>query len=158
MSIILNLFIKLKHFVARRYPRLFNRLLRHKSIVKFFMSGPVAGIVDLLVLYLLHGLLNVSVVLATTIAYIFSFWVSFYLQKFWTFCNYNKKRVYHQLVMYFMLAFANLSLNGYLMHVSVNRYHVWYILAQLGVSFAIGLESFVIYKFVIFRKRHDDFC
>lgn len=158
MKLILNLFNNLKSLVAKHYPQLFARLKRHKSIVKFFMSGPVAGAVDLAVLYLMHGLFHFSIVLSTSVAYIFGFWVSFYLQKFWTFCNHNKQHVYQQLGLYFLLAFINLNLNGYFMHVLVDRCHVWYILAQLGVSLLIGLESFVIYKFVIFRKHHGDDC
>jgi len=158
MNLFLKLFSQLKHFVAKHHPRVYSRLLSHKSIVKFSMSGPIAGAVDLLVLYILHGLLNISVIWSTSLAYILSFWVSFYLQKFWTFCNHNKKHVYRQLGLYFLFAFINLNLNGYLMHITVNRYQVWYLLAQLIVSLAIGLESYVVYRFIIFRKHHDDKC
>jgi len=156
MSLFLKLFSQLKHFVAQHYPKLYWRLWRHKSIVKFFMSGPIAGAVDLLVLYILHGLLQISVIWSTSLAYILSFWVSFYLQKFWTFCNHNKKHVYHQLSLYFLFALINLNINGYLMHILVNRYQVWYVLAQLIVSLAIGLASYLVYRFIIFRKHHDD--
>jgi putative flippase GtrA len=134
MVIFLRIIARLKAFVERRYPRLFKRLLPHKSIVKFLLSGPVAGAVDLLTLYILHGLFGVSVIWSTSLAYILSFWVSFYLQKFWTFCNHNKKHVYRQLALYFLFAFINLNINGYLMHIMVNRYHIWYLLAQLIVA------------------------
>ncbi|MEI7620332.1 MAG: GtrA family protein [Candidatus Falkowbacteria bacterium] len=156
MSIFLNIFAKLKNFVSRRYPRLFNYLLQHKSFVKFFMAGPVVGAVDLLVLFVMHGLLNISVIWSTSLAYIISFWASFYLQKFFTFCNHNKKHVYRQMALYLLFAFINFNINGYLMHVMVNNYNVWYILAQVIVSLSIGLESFLVYKFIVFRKHHDD--
>ncbi len=158
MRIFLRLFARFKHYVARHWPRLYARLARRKSLVKFLMSGPIAGILDLGLLYILHGLFQVPVLWATTIAYIFSFGVSFYLQKFWTFCNYNRKHVHYQLLMYFFLAIINLNINGYLMYILINNYSVWYLFAQLGVSITIGLESYVIYKFVIFRKRHGDSC
>ena len=156
MKIFLNFLTKSRNFVAYRYPHLSAPLLRHKSIIKFLMSGAMAGVVDLSVLFVLHGLLNVSVVIATSAAYIASFWISFYLQKFWTFCNHNQKQLYHQLVLYFLFAFINLNLNGYLMHVLVNRYQVWYLGAQIIVSLAIGFDSFLLYKFIVFRKHHED--
>lgn len=156
MKLFLKFFARLKYFVASRYPKLFNFLLRHKSISKFLMSGPLIGAVDLLILYITHGVLGISVIWATSLAYILSFWLSFYLQKFWTFCNHNKQHVYRQLVLYFLFAFINLNVNGYLMHIMVNRYKVWYLLAQLIVSFIIGLESYLVYRFIIFRKQHDE--
>jgi putative flippase GtrA len=156
MKIFIQLFSQLKNFGSRRYPRLYQKLWRHKSIVKFFISGPVAGAVDLLVLFVLHGLCHVSVIWATSIAYILSFGVSFYLQKFWTFCNYNRRHVYRQLILYFLFAFINLNINGYLMHILVNRFQVWYLLAQIIVSLIISLDSFLVYKFIVFRHRHGD--
>lgn len=149
---------KLKLFVAFRYPRLFRRLLRHKLIVKFFMSGPLAGALELFVLYILHGLFGLSVIWSTSLAYVFSFGLSFYLQKFWTFCNHNKKHVYRQLALYFLFAFINLNINGYLMHILVNQYQVWYLLAQLIVTILIGLDSYLVFRFIVFRKHHDDDC
>ena len=156
MSFFINFFNRIKNIVAHRYPRLFSRLLKHKSIVKFTMSGPVSGAIDLVVLYILHGLLYINVIWSTTFAYIISFGFSFYLQKFWTFNNLNRKRVYHQMVIYFFFAFINLNINGYLMHIAVNRYHIWYLLAQLLVGIITGLISYLAFKFIIFRKRCDD--
>ncbi len=156
MMIFLKFLTKSKELVAQRYPRLSAPLLRHKSIIKFLMSGVMAGVVDLSVLFILHGLLNISVVIATSAAYIASFWLSFYLQKFWTFCNHNKQHVYKQLVLYFLFAFINLNLNGYLMHIMVNRWQVWYLGAQIIVSLAIGFDSFLLYKFIVFRKHHEE--
>jgi len=117
------------------------------------MSGGIAGGVDLGVLYICHGLLNINVIVSTSIAYILSFWVSFYLQKFWTFNNQDQHRVWSQICIYIVIAFINLNLNGYLMHIFVNRWQVHYLWSQLIVSILIGLESFVAYKFIVFRKK-----
>lgn len=158
MSLFIKIVTKIKLVVAKRYPRLFAWLLRYKSAAKFFMSGPFAGLLDLLLLFIFHGLLNISVLWSTSIAYVISFSINFYLQKFWTFCNHNKEHVYRQLFAYFFFAFLNLNLNGYLMHILVNQYQMWYLSAQIIASAIIGIDSFMVYKFIVFRKHHDDEC
>ena len=50
-------------------------------------------------------------------------------------------------------AFIGLNLNGALMHLLVNEYNVWYLLAQVIVSVVIGTYNFFIYRFIIFKKN-----
>jgi len=151
MKLFLHLFVRIKVWGYHRYPRVYSLLARHKAIVKFVMSGGIAGAVDLIALYLCHGLLLINIIVSTTIAFILSFWVSFYLQKFWTFSDHGRQTMFKQVGLYMLIAFINLNLNGFLMHIFVNRLQVNYLLSQVAVSLLIGVESFVVYKFVIFR-------
>ncbi len=153
MKLFLHIFGKFKVWGYHRYPRIYSLLHYRRAVVKFIMSGFIATAVDLAVLYACHGLLGINVIVSTTVAYILSFWVSFYLQKFWTFNNQNRQGMYKQVGLYSIIAFINLNLNGYLMHLGVNNFHIYYLFSQVAVSLLIGVESYLIYKFVIFRKK-----
>jgi putative flippase GtrA len=125
-------------------------------VIKFFFAGSTAAVIDLLFLFLFHGILKWGLVLSTSLAFILSFAVSFTLQKFWTFRNYSQKRIPVQFVLYIGNAFIGLNINGFLMHVFVNKLNIWYLLAQILVNLIIGVYNFFVYKFIVFRTKTDE--
>ena len=153
MSFISNLYSKLKSTLATRFPKVFKIINKYKSIVKFIFAGGSATLVNLLLLYLFHGLLAWGLILSTSLAFIFAFLVSFILQKFWTFRNYNKEKMPLQLALYLTNSFIGLSLNGLFMHLLVNKLGIWYLLAQVIVSLTIAVYNFLVYKFIIFKFK-----
>jgi putative flippase GtrA len=153
MAIFLKIIEKAKRHAFFWLPNISRYLQQHKSVVKFFIAGGTAGMTDLILLYIFHGVFKMEIVLATSLAFIISFVVSFSLQKYWAFNNQDTEGVYQQFVLYLIIAFINLNINGGLMHIMVNKYQVWYLLSQVIVSLTIGVESFMIYKFIIFRNK-----
>jgi putative flippase GtrA len=153
MKFINKSYFKIKQVFFRRYPRLYWLCDRRKSSIKFFFAGSTAAAVNLLFLFIFHGCFKWGLVFSTSLAFILSFIVSFTLQKFWAFRNYYYKKIPVQLVLYIINAIIGLNLNGFLMHLLVNKLGIWYLLAQVGVSLLIGLYNFLIYNFVIFRKK-----
>ena len=156
MSIINNLYKRFGRFLANSHPKIFNFCQKRKAIIKFFVAGSSAAVVDLLALYLFHGVLGWEIVLSTSLAFLLSFFVSFSLQKLWTFRNYNKKRLPHQLILYIGAAFISMNLNALAMHTMVNNWHVWYLLAQVIVNIFLGIINFFTYKFIVFRHIKDE--
>lgn len=156
MPIINRIYYRFRLCFARRFPQVFFFCDRRKSAIKFFISGAFAATVDLVALFIFHGLLFWGIVLSTSVAFIFSFMVSFSLQKLWTFRNYSQKRLFHQLMLYFSAAFISMSLNGLAMHILVNNLNVWYLLSQVLVNIVLGLINFFTYKFIVFRKTKDE--
>jgi len=134
------------------FPDLFRFMTRYRSLVKFLISGFFAGGSDLLFLFIFHGVFNLGTVISTSLAFIISFVISFNLQKYWAFDSRENNRLHVQLILYMAIAFINLSINAWVMHILVNQYNIWYLLAQLIVTISLGLESFVAYKFIIFRN------
>lgn len=156
MPVINNLYFKFRSLFARYFPNAYSFCDTHKSVVKFFISGSFAGGSDLVFLYFFYGILGWGIVISTSVAFILSFVVSFTLQKFWTFRNYEQNQMASQLVLYLINAFIGLNLNGWLMHFLVNRFGVWYILAQIIVNLSIGFYNFLIYKFIIFKTDKNE--
>jgi len=156
MPLLDKLYFRFRHFFASRWPQGYGFCENHKSVVKFLAAGCVSGGADLVFLYFFHGLIHWPIVLATSVAFILSFVVSFGLQKFWTFRDYSQKKIAGQLFLYFLFAFISLDLNGIFMHFLVNRFHIWYLLSQFVVNLFLGLLNFLVYKFIIFKSGHRD--
>lgn len=153
MAIINKLYESFRGLFSRRWPKTFLYLDSRKSIFKFIIAGSFAGGTDLVALFLFHGILKLEIVFSTSAAFILSFVVSFTLQKFWTFRNYNSARLARQIFLYILTALIGLNLNGVAMHFLVNTLSVWYLLAQIIVNIFLGFVNFVVYKFIIFRKH-----
>ncbi|MFA6513680.1 MAG: GtrA family protein [Patescibacteria group bacterium] len=156
MPVINRLYLQFKNLFSTRYPGLFYTCEKRKSVIKFFFAGSTAALVDLVFLFLFHGIFKWNLVLSTSLAFILSFAVSFTLQKFWTFRNYSQKRIPVQFVLYIGNAFIGLNINGFLMHLLANKLGIWYLLAQVIVNVMIGVYNFFVYKFIVFRTKKDE--
>jgi len=156
MRFINSFYFKIRNGFSCSCPVFYNFCEKRKSFFKFILAGCVSGGLDLIVLFLLYDVFDFGLVLSTSIAFIFSFISSFILQKIWTFRNLGQKKVLLQLATYFLNAFLCLNLNGFLMHFLVNKFGLWYLLAQLMVNFIIGFINFLVYKFIIFKKKKNE--
>lgn len=158
---------------------IYDQVKKYDILIKFIISGTTAAGVDFFVLYFLHSILSVRIVVSATIAYAIAFFVSFCLQKFWTFRDNDKERMNGQVVMYLIVGLTNLSINAGLMHLLVekydtwiivkdffvkdglfyplvlliDKYRIWYMFVQGFIAGILGISSFLIYKFIIFRKQ-----
>lgn len=141
-----------KKFLHSSMPWLYNRLERRKKIVKYLISGGIAAGTDLVLLYFFTDILNIHYLISAGAAFIIAFFVSFFLQKFWTFRDSCTKRMYQQMTMYFIVGVINLSINIGGMYMLVDRFNINYILAQVVMGVFIAITSFLIYNFIIFNK------
>ena len=153
MKIVNLLYTKFRKVFLHYHPNLYTTCDKYKSVIKFIIAGSLATFVDLFFLTLFYSCFSYNLVLSTSLAFILSFILSFNVQKFWTFRNSYNKKVSRQLIFYILNALFGLSLNGYLMHLLVNIWGTWYILAQATVSLFIGIYNFFIYRFLIFRPQ-----
>ena len=127
-------------------------LFSYKRLIKYVISGGTAATTDLFLLFIFYEVLEINVVAAATLAFMAAFFVSFYLQKFWTFRDNSKDKIKRQMLVYFAVGAVNTFVNAWAMDLLVNSWHVWYLLAQIIASGTIALYSFIIYKFFIFAK------
>lgn len=154
MALLDNFYQKLAAFFSKKFPKIYQRFFEQSSFAKFLVCGLIAGGMDLLFLFVFHDLLSLAILLSTSVAFILSFIVSFYLQKKWTFNN-QEKKIPRQFVLYILNVFLSLNLNGLGMHLMVNEFRIWYLLSQLVVNVVLGILNFYIYKFIIFRQEDE---
>ncbi len=151
VSFINNLYRRFDKLILLFFPKLHHHLNKYKLIIKFFFAGLFSGTTDLILLFIFHGYLKIDIIIATSLSFIGSLFVSFTLQKLWTFHNYNQSKVIHQFVLYVLNASLAFYLNGLFMNILVNKYDIWYILAQIMVNLILAIMNFVVYKFIIFK-------
>ncbi len=130
----------------------FRRKKWFRLSLKYVISGTSATFAHMLAIFIFYDLFYWSIFISTSLAFALAFSLSFSLQKFWTFRNYQKKYL-SQISAYFVLNLGNFFINGFLMVFLVDSLNIYYLLAQALVSFIVGLNSFFIYKFYIFKVK-----
>lgn len=121
------------------------------TIMRFGVSGGIATAVNLAILFALTEIFGVWYLLSAIFAFLLAFIVSFSLQKFWTFADFNINQFHTQATKYFLFSGINLALNTVLMYVFTDLLGVWYFLSQIFVAAIIAVESFLVYRFIIFK-------
>lgn len=148
----LNNIIETKKRLEISQSEIIKLLFSYKRLIKYIISGGTAATTDLFLLFLFHDVLEINVVVAATLAFIAAFFVSFYLQKFWTFRDNSRDKIKQQMGIYFIVGAVNTVINAWGMNLLVNGWQVWYLLAQVIVAGSIALYNFAIYRFIIFKK------
>ena len=131
---------------------IFRRIYQNWQIVKFVISGGTAAVVDLVLLYVLTDILGIWYLISATLAFVAAFFVSFGLQKYWTFGDRYTQKIYQQLGLYLTVAVINMLINAAGMYYLVDKLGIWYILAQVIVYSILAIESFLVYKYLIFKN------
>lgn len=135
---------------------------KYKIYLKYVASGIIGLNVDVGCLYFFTNVLGIWYLFSAAIVSCIVFFVSFYLQKFWTFRDKSKCAMHQQMLKYLAIGLLNLLLNLIGIYILVEKFNIYYLIAQLMVCSVIGIESFFIYKLLIFkcrintRKREND--
>ncbi len=128
-----------------------HHIIKHQRPVKYLIAGGTAAFVDLTLIYFFTDILGVWYLLSACLAFVIAFFVSFFLQKFWTFSDKDKERMYKQMTVYLIVSLTNLIINTIGMYVLVDGFKVWYMLAQFIISGLMASESYIISRFFIFN-------
>ena len=120
-------------------------------LVKYVVSGGTAAFADIFSLYVLTEWLGLWYLISAGLAFLVAFWVSFFMQKHWTFQD-KSAQSHKQATAYFVVAVVNLGINTLLMYALVDLVHIWYLFAQIIIGGLIAFSSFFVYRKFIFKK------
>lgn len=141
------------HSIARSsLPRVYQKAFKHRQIVKFLIAGGTGAFVDLSIYYVLTYVVELWYIASSVLSFVAAFWVSFGLQKFWTFRDKNIQKIAKQTTLYFAVAVVNLSMNTLLVYIFVDYAEINKFLSKVLASGIIAIESFLVYRHVIFAK------
>ncbi len=127
-------------------------LSRYLQIVRFLISGGSATAVIIALLYVLTDILHIWYLASFVIAFLFGVAVSFILQKFWTFKDKRNTVWIKQASLYLGIQLWDLVLNTVLLYILVERFHMWYLGAQIILSFCIAIQNFALYRILVFKE------
>src|SRR3989344_4762697 len=105
------------------------RLLRVHFVIKFLVSGGTATAINLVVLYTLTEWVGIWYLFSAVIAFVVAFFVSFCLQKFWTFIDHRIDVLTAQAGLYALIQLWDLIANTTGLYLLVEHANVWYVAA-----------------------------
>ncbi|MFA4833853.1 MAG: glycosyltransferase [Patescibacteria group bacterium] len=148
-----NIYKKGKDFFHSLAPGVYGEIEKYKLIIKYIISGGMAASVDLIFLYIFTDVFGVWYIISASLSFLIAYFVSFSMQKFWTFRDSGRGAIYRQMYLYFIVGVANLLVNAGGMYLLVDEFGIMYMLAQIIMGALLGFSSFLIYKFIIFEKK-----
>lgn len=155
----ISVYQKLKTFwwqgIKSLHPRLYAVAFRYRMYIKYIISGGTAAMVDLGLLAFFIEVFRFHYLVAATLAFVVAFFVSFILQKFWTFGHSTMDDVYAQAGTYLGIALSNLLINAGLMYLFVDTFGLRYLFSQILAGGLIALFSFVLYRRFVFTRSAE---
>ena len=136
-------------------PILYNNAFRHRQIIKFLIAGGTSTSIDIFVFTALIYWVCLWYIASSISSFIIAFWVSFGLQKFWTFRDKNTEKIVTQTYLYFIVAIVNLGISTLLIYIFVDYIHIHKFISKVIANIIIATESFFIYRYFIFAKRDN---
>ena len=132
-------------------------VLKNIRIIKYVFAGSLATASNLLILFISVHYLKLWYLISSIIAFCFGVSISYILQKFFTFKNYELENIHKQFLNFFIFALIMLVFNTLLMYVFVDIIKIWYLLAQAVSSILIAFINYTYFNKVIFKKiKHSD--
>jgi len=126
--------------------------LKENRIFRFLVSGGTAVLTNVSCLLLLTEYFHIYYLYSSIASFFAGFLVTFFLQKFWTFQNTDLSKAGRQMSLTLIIAGVNLIINTFLLYVFVEFGHMWYLVAQVAASLLISIETYFLYKNLIFRQ------
>jgi putative flippase GtrA len=126
--------------------------LRQHKIIRYLISGGTAAATNLFIFSISHLYFGLWYISASAAAFIVSFFVSFTLQKFWTFGDNSLDVVEHQVAKYLLVALLNLGANTLILYALVEHLRLHALLGQIITIGVVAVWSYFIYQHLIFRN------
>ncbi len=118
------------------------------QVMRFMISGSVAAVVNLSLLYTFTDIFGIWYLISSTLSFACAFGVSFLMQKYWSFRNGARDKIGSQLPMHLTVALMNLIINIALVAFFVEVVGVWYIFAAIISNLIIAFESYFAFRWI----------
>ncbi len=125
-------------------------------LIRFVISGGAATSVNLGILFLLTHVFGLWYLTSSVIAFMVAFFVSFTLQKFWTFEDASRSRLQSQASLFLIVILVGLGINTTLIYTFVQYAHLHYLVAQFISGIFIAVMNYFSYRHLVFRDSKGD--
>lgn len=123
------------------------------KVLRYLISGGIAALVNLLTLYIFTDIFHLWYIYSSWVAFVITFVVSFSLQRFWTFRGQHQRALNAQLLMYFVMAIANIIVNTGILYLLSEFVHLYYLISQAISIGLISIASFFLYQKYVFAEN-----
>jgi len=120
-----------------------------RQMRRYLIIGLLSAGTEYIILYCLTNYKSIWYVSSNTIALTVGFWISFLMNKFWSF---NSRRgILRQLLLYGILFAFNLVVSNTIIFLLTEKMGLYYMLSKLFATGVIVLWNFIIYKKIIYK-------
>ncbi|MDP3962765.1 MAG: GtrA family protein [bacterium] len=135
------------------------RLLKRffgSTIFRYGVAGGLASLCDVLVFNSLVYFAGAYYLTAAVISNAISFFIRFFLQKYYAFQARSKKNIRRQFAMYGILFALSVALTAFWMFVFVDLLSIHPSVAQIIAIFAVAAVCFFVYRYIIFPEEKQE--
>jgi len=120
------------------------------QFIKYIASGLLSAAAEYSLLIILTEYAGLWYLISNSIGYITGFWLSFLLNRFWSFKS--RENFLKQLMLYSILFVINFILTNALMYLLTSYFGILYMVSKIFVMGAVVMWNFIIFKKIIYRK------
>lgn len=121
----------------------------NQQFIKYVVVGLIGTALDFSILYILVEYGHFFYLVGAVASIFTVLWVSFTINKFWTFENHEKK-YFQQFFKYSLSHILALGVNLAILAFLVEIFHFWYIFAKVFATAGAAITNFLIVKKYIF--------
>ena len=120
-----------------------------KQFLKYVIVGLLGTGLDFLILFLLVEYLHLFYLLAALISILIVFWISFSLNKYWTFRK-KEGNYFRQMLKYLLAHSVGVGINLAILTILVEIFGFWYIFAKVIATTVVLAWNFLVTKKWVF--------
>lgn len=124
-------------------------------IIRYLISGGTSASVNIGLFSILHYYFKLHYIVSNIFAFIFAFFVSLILQKFWTFQDHSTENIHMQGLFYLFSSLFGLGLNTSILYISVDLIGVKPIIGVIIAGILTAMCTFQINKKFIFNNNKE---
>jgi putative flippase GtrA len=125
-----------------------------RKYLKFIIAGGLSALTSLVLFYVFITFLNIWYLLASTISFLLSIAVGFYLQKYLTFKNFRKGDTKKQALSFLFFSLLNLLINIALMAFFVEIIQIDKMFSKILTLGILACWNFFVYEKFVFAERN----
>lgn len=139
-----------------------NKLLRDPSgnmfvqLIRYFVSGGVAFVVDASLLYLLTEVVGLHYLLSTVISYSVGLVITYLFSILWVFDNRSVNNKLAEFAIFATIGVMGLGLTSFFMWLFTSCFGVFYLLSKIITTIIVFIWNFVAKKLLLFRRKKDE--
>ncbi|TYQ30716.1 GtrA family protein [Pseudanabaena sp. UWO310] len=121
------------------------------QFLRFFMVGGFCAFLNIVILYILTGILNFHYLLSVLIQTVVVNYIGFYLNRRFTFKR-TKGEFWEGLAKYYAVMISSFLMVSSLMYLLVDIFHVWYLYAFVLITIMMMIFNFLSHQKWTFKK------
>ncbi|MFA6386501.1 MAG: GtrA family protein [Candidatus Paceibacterota bacterium] len=129
-----------------------NLIQKYSQIIRYIFAGCVATGSNLAILFILVHYFKLWYLTSSIISFCCAVVISYLLQKFFVFRNYERGDMHKQFLHFFIYNIVMLGVNTLLMYFFVDIVSIWYLLAQALCAIIIACMNYIYFNKIVFKK------